>query len=49
MTISQQVITDLMASIASVFDACKPLILVIFGVSIVFYVARNIQKLLPRK
>lgn len=49
MIISSQVISDLMASIASIFDACKPLILLIIGVGIVFYIARNIQGLLPHK
>jgi hypothetical protein len=49
MIISSQVISDLMASIGSIFDACKPLILLIVGVGIVFYIAKNIQELLPHK
>lgn len=49
MTVSTQVITDLMASVASVFEACKPLIILLFGVGIVFFIARNIQTLLPKK
>jgi hypothetical protein len=49
MTISTQVITDIMESVAGVFDACKPLILLLFGVGIVFFIARNIQTLLPKK
>jgi len=49
MTIPDSIITDLMSSVASVFDACKPLILLIFGVGLVFFIARNIQALLPSK
>jgi len=49
MTIPTDIITDLMTSTASVFDACKSLVLLIFGVGLVFFIARNIQTLLPSK
>lgn len=49
MTIDTQITNDLMTSVASIFNACQPLIVLIFGVAIVFFIARNIKGLLPRK
>jgi hypothetical protein len=49
MTIPADIITDIMTSTSSIFDACRSLVLLIFGVGLVFFIARNIQTLLPSK
>lgn len=48
MTIPTEIVNDIMLSVADIFNACQPLILIIFGVGIVFYIAKNIQSLLPK-
>jgi len=49
MTIPDTIVSDLISSVGNVFDACQPLILLIFGIGITFYIAKGIQALLPTK
>jgi hypothetical protein len=49
LTIPETIVTDLMMSVESVFNACSPLILLIFGVGLAFYVAQQIMNFLPHK
>ena len=48
MTIPTEIVNDIMLSVASIFNACQPLILIIFGTGIVFFIAKNIQAILPK-
>lgn len=49
LTIPDSIISDLMMSVESVFNAFSPLILLLFGVGITFYISKQIIALLPHK
>lgn len=48
MTIPANIITDLEASTRDIFNGSAPLVLVLFGIVIGFYLVRNILGLIPK-
>lgn len=48
MTIPDTIVSDIMTSVVTVFDGCKALIIALFGIGLVFFIARKIRVLLPK-
>jgi hypothetical protein len=48
MQVPTTIVTDIASSTASVFAGSLPLIIILFGVGITFYIIRNIVSLLPK-
>lgn len=48
MTIPDTIVTDLMSSVVTTVNSVIPLIVIIFGVAICFYVAKMIVSILPK-
>lgn len=48
MTIPTEIINDISSSTASVLDGSIPLILILFGIGIAFYIVKGLMSFLPK-